>query len=127
MSGALDDRLLGRALPLGEANVLSEIGRDGCEVRLLRFRLALDSGYLSRLLRSLETAGLTEVTANPADRRIRIARLTTAGRLERPMIDRRSDKRAESLLKPLSAEQRERLVGGAPTPCRRLCRRLPAR
>jgi DNA-binding MarR family transcriptional regulator/GNAT superfamily N-acetyltransferase len=108
--GALDDRFLGRALPLGEARVLWEIGRDGCEVRLLRSRLALDSGYLSRLLRSLETTGLIEVTANPADRRIRIARLTSAGRRERAMIDRRSDKRAASLLEPLSAEQRERLV-----------------
>ncbi len=108
--GALDDRFLGRALPLGEARVLWEIGRDGCEVRLLRSRLALDSGYLSRLLRSLETAGLIEVTENPADRRIRIARLTSAGRRERAMIDRRSDKGAASLLEPLSAEQRERLV-----------------
>jgi GNAT superfamily N-acetyltransferase len=50
------------------------------------------------------------VTENPADRRIRIARLTTAGRRERAMIDRRSDKRAASLLEPLSPEQRERLV-----------------
>ncbi len=108
--GALDDRFLGRALPLGEARVLWEIGRDGCEVRLLRARLALDSGYLSRLLRSLERTGLIEVTENPADRRIRIARLTSAGRRERAMIDRRSDKRAASLLEPLCAEQRERLL-----------------
>ena len=51
--GAFNDRFLGRPRPLGEARLLWEIGLDGCEVRLLRSRLGLDSGYLSRLLRSL--------------------------------------------------------------------------
>ena len=60
--GALNDRFLGRARPLGEARLLWEIGLDGCEVRLLRSRLSLDSGYLSRLLRSLEAAGLVDVS-----------------------------------------------------------------
>ena len=108
--GALDDHFLGRDRALGEARLLWEIGGDGCEVRLLRARLALDSGYVSRLLRSLEGAGLVKVTASPADRRIRVARLTAAGRRERAALDKRSDKRAESLLEGLTAEQRERLV-----------------
>ena len=55
--GALDDHYLSRDRPLGEARVLWEIGAEGCEVRRLRARLELDSGYLSRLLRSLEDAG----------------------------------------------------------------------
>ena len=108
--GALNDRFLGRARPLGEARVLWEVGVDGCEVRLLRSRLALDSGYLSRLLRSLETAGLVEVSPGRGDRRIRVARLTATGRRERATLDQRSDALAQSLLAPLSAEQRERLV-----------------
>ena len=58
--GALNDRYLGLERPLGEARLLWEIGLDGCEVRLLRSRLGLDSGYLSRLLRSLEAAGLVD-------------------------------------------------------------------
>jgi DNA-binding MarR family transcriptional regulator/GNAT superfamily N-acetyltransferase len=109
--GALNDRFLGRPRPLGEARLLWEIGLDGCEVRLLRSRLGLDSGYLSRLSRSLETAGLVHVSANPADARIRIARLTPAGRRERAALDKRSEKLAESLLAPLTAAQREQLVG----------------
>jgi DNA-binding MarR family transcriptional regulator/GNAT superfamily N-acetyltransferase len=108
--GALDDRFLGRAMPLGEARLLWEIGVDGCEVRLLRSRLGLDSGYVSRLLRSLEAAGLVEVSASSADRRIRVARLTAAGARERATLDERSDKLAQALLAPLSSEQRERLV-----------------
>jgi len=108
--GALSDRFLGRARPLGEARVLWEIGRDGCEVRMLRARLSLDSGYLSRLLRSLEASGLVSLEASTADRRIRVVRLTDAGRDELCTLDERSDALARSLLTPLSEPQRERLV-----------------
>ena len=78
--GALDDRYLARARPLGEARVLWEIGAEGCELRRLRKRLGLDSGYLSRLLRSLEEAGLVGVEPAEFDRRVRVACLTEAGR-----------------------------------------------
>ncbi len=108
--GALNDRFLGLERPLGEARLLWEIGSDGCEVRLLRSRLGLDSGYLSRLLRSLEADGLVTVTAGEGDRRIRVARLTAAGRAERGALDERSEDLARSLLAPLSPQQQERLV-----------------
>jgi DNA-binding MarR family transcriptional regulator/GNAT superfamily N-acetyltransferase len=108
--GALNDRFLGLERPLGEARLLWEIGLDGCEVRLLRARLGLDSGYLSRLLRSLQAAGMVTVEAGGNDRRIRVARLTAAGRAERATLDERSDGLARSLLEPLSAGQRERLT-----------------
>jgi DNA-binding MarR family transcriptional regulator len=55
--GALNDSFLDRGRPLGEARLLYEIGRKGADVRDLRARLGLDSGYLSRLLRSLERKG----------------------------------------------------------------------
>ena len=55
--GALDDRFLGLDRPLGEARLLWEIGPDGSELRALRARLGLDSGYLSRLVQSLEARG----------------------------------------------------------------------
>jgi DNA-binding MarR family transcriptional regulator/ribosomal protein S18 acetylase RimI-like enzyme len=108
--GALDDRFLARDRPLGEARVLWEIGEDGCDVRTLRGRLDLDSGYLSRLLRSLQAAGLVAVEPAPEDRRVRAARLTAAGRAERDVLDGRSDELAADLLAPLSASQRTRLV-----------------
>lgn len=108
--GALNDHFLGRGRSLGEARLLWEIGLDGCEVRLLRARLGLDSGYLSRLLRSLEAAGLVRVKAGAGDRRIRVASLTAAGRRERGALDERSDELAETLLAPLGLIQREQLV-----------------
>ncbi len=109
--GALNGQFLGRERSLGEARLLWEIGLEGCEVRLVRERLGLDSGYLSRLLRSLEAAGLVTATASAGDRRIRVARLTDAGRRERAALDERSDALAQSLLAPLNLKQRERLVG----------------
>jgi DNA-binding MarR family transcriptional regulator len=108
--GALSDSFLARDRPLGEARMLWEIGRDGCEVRTLRNRLDLDSGHASRLLRSLEAAGMVRVEPSAADGRIRVARLTKAGLAERALLDRRSDELAASMLEPLDAEHRERLV-----------------
>src|SRR5947209_16712068 len=109
-AGALDDEFLSRGRPLGQARVLWEIGPDGCDVRELRARLGLDSGYLSRLLRALEQDGLITVGASEADARRRTARLTVQGQAERDEYDRRSDDAAASLLGPLSGRQRERLV-----------------
>src|SRR3954454_3553882 len=65
--GALETEYLGRARPLGESRVLWEIGPRGIEVRDLRRRLGLDSGYVSRLLRSLEAQGLAVVEESAAD------------------------------------------------------------
>jgi DNA-binding MarR family transcriptional regulator/GNAT superfamily N-acetyltransferase len=108
--GALHDRYLARDRSLGQARVLWEIGPDGCEVRALRARLDLDSGYLSRLLRSLERDRLVEITTGPHDNRVRVARLTRRGHAERAVLDERSDSLAHSILDPLSDAQRERLV-----------------
>jgi DNA-binding MarR family transcriptional regulator/GNAT superfamily N-acetyltransferase len=108
--GALDDRFLARDRPLGAARVLWEIGAKERDVRSLRAQLELDSGYLSRLLRSLEAGGLVTVGPKKADRRVRVARLTPSGAAERAVLDRRSDDLAASLLAPLSEMQRTRLV-----------------
>jgi DNA-binding MarR family transcriptional regulator len=108
--GALQDRYLARDRPLGEARVLWEIGPSGNDVRALRTRLDLDSGYLSRLLRSLEAAGLVTVGPGDGDRRVRAARLTAAGRAERRVLDERSEALAAGMLAPLSPAQRDRLV-----------------
>jgi DNA-binding MarR family transcriptional regulator/GNAT superfamily N-acetyltransferase len=107
--GALNESYLARDRSLGEARLLWEIGADGRDVRDLRARLGLDSGYLSRLLRSLE-AGLVRVGPRADDRRVRRATLTRAGRAERALLDRRSDELARSFLEPLDEAKRHRLV-----------------
>jgi len=108
--GVLHDHYLGCDRPIGEARLLWEIGEEGQDVRQLREHLALDSGYVSRLLRSLEADGLVTVEPQPRDRRVRTIRLTDAGRAERAVLDGRSDELASSLLEPLNTAQRARLT-----------------
>lgn len=108
--GALDEHFLGRGRPLAEARVLWETGEMGVEVRDLRRRLGLDSGYFSRLLRSLEGQGLIKVTTAPGDGRARRIELTPCGVTERQELERRSDRLAASLLEPLPEDEREQLA-----------------
>lgn len=108
--GALDEHFLARSRPLGQSRLLWEIGPAGCDVRTLRLRLGLDSGYVSRLLRSLERDGLVRVAPARKDGRVRTARLTGAGLAERAELDRRSDAAATSILGALSDPQQTRLV-----------------
>ncbi|MEP7381363.1 MAG: helix-turn-helix domain-containing GNAT family N-acetyltransferase [Gemmatimonadota bacterium] len=110
-AGALNDEYLGRERPLGHSRVLYEIGPQGADLRELRSRLALDSGYLSRIVQSLVAAGLVELQIGPDDERIRRAVFTDAGLAEFGEMDRRSDEVAAAYLAPLSESQRTRLVG----------------
>ena len=99
--GVLNDEYLARGRPLGASRVLWEIGTDGIDVRAIRKRLGLDSGYLSRLLRNLESDGLVTINPDTTDQRVRVVQLTQAGRAERAELDRRSDELAASLLASL--------------------------
>ena len=108
--GVLRDGFLDRGRPLGEARLLWEIGPDGAEVRELRRRLGLDSGYVARMLSSLERQGLVSRETSPSDGRVRRVRLTAPGAAERAELDRGSDELAASVLEPLSDRQRVRLV-----------------
>jgi DNA-binding MarR family transcriptional regulator/GNAT superfamily N-acetyltransferase len=108
--GVFTDRFLGRERPLAQSRLLFEIGREGADVRELRSRLDLDSGYLSRLLRSLEGDGLIEVAPLESDLRSRRACLTVAGLEELEALDRLGDRFAEGTLEPLNEAERARLV-----------------
>jgi DNA-binding MarR family transcriptional regulator len=108
--GALNDNFLGRGRPLGESRLLYEIGRNGAEVRNLRARLDLDSGYVSRLLRALARQGLVDAQPLADDGRVRRVTLTRKGLREVARLDRLSDDFAESVLVPLTSAQRDRLI-----------------
>jgi DNA-binding MarR family transcriptional regulator/predicted GNAT family N-acyltransferase len=110
-AGALDDHFLGRDRPLGESRLLYEIGPGGADLRDLRRRLGLDSGYVSRILKVLEKEGLVRLSAGAGDQRVRRARWTAAGRREVAEMNRRSDEAAAALLSVVPPAQRARLVG----------------
>jgi DNA-binding MarR family transcriptional regulator/GNAT superfamily N-acetyltransferase len=108
--GVLNEDFLASDRSLGQNRLLWEIGVDGADIRALRSRLGLDSGYVSRLLRSLQAGGLVQIEQSTADGRVRTARLTDAGRREFVTLGRRSDDAAAAILRPLNDGQRTRLV-----------------
>ena len=109
-AGALDDHFLGGNRPLGASRVLFEIGVEGADLRDLRAKLGLDSGYLTRVIQSLESARLVKLRSTAMDGRVRRAELTPRGKAEFVEMNRRSDQAAEAILSPLSDSQRKRLV-----------------
>lgn len=113
--GALDESFLGTGRPLGPSRLLFEVGSAGATVRELRDRLGLDSGYLSRLLRSLESDGLVDVRPDPDDGRRRRVTLTRRGRTAWRRLDDRSEELARDLVAPLSPRQRDRLTDALAT------------
>jgi len=124
--GVLEESFLGMGMPLGPARLLFEIGEASVPIsdpepasnagraplttQILRARLGLDSGYLSRLLRRLEADGLINVIPDPGDRRRRQVDLTEAGRERWNELERRSDEQARLIVDPLTRRQRERLA-----------------
>jgi DNA-binding MarR family transcriptional regulator len=108
--GALEVDYLRRGRPLAEARLIFEISADGADVRALRSKLGLDSGYLGRLLQSLKTQGLIAVTRGDDDGRRRRVSLTRKGSAERGAYDRLSGNLAASMLDPLDASDQTRLL-----------------
>jgi len=96
--GALDTSFLGRGRPLGAARVLNSIGQGQSDVAAIRDYLGLDSGLMSRLLRSLEEEGLVDTISNPQDARRRIATLTETGRSEFQAYETLSNAQAKAFL-----------------------------
>lgn len=109
--GALDDSYLSRGRPLGEARLIFEAGRrGGADLRELRQELNLDSGYLSRLLRSLEGQDIAVLRKGRQDGRVRELVLTAKGQQEFAAYEAASDGLAETFLAGLNPVQREKLV-----------------
>ena len=108
--GGLTDQFLGRGRPMGESRVLWEVGPTGVAIRDLRARLNLDSGYMTRVLKSLERQRLVTISSSSVDRRVREVRLTRAGEAECAELDRRSNEVAAGFLAPLDPSERERLL-----------------
>ena len=84
---------------LGESRLLREIGSEGASVRDLRRRLGLDSGHVSRLLRSLESEVLRRRGGRFGRSGSRGA-ADAAGSRERAELFRLSDQLARAILEP---------------------------
>ncbi len=125
--GLLDKALLRSDFSLVEGRLLYEIATaEAASAATLGRRLGIDPGYLSRLLKALQRAGLIERRLAESDRRQRVLALTDAGEAAFAELDRRSAAAVGRQLEALDGAGRaelidamrriERLLGGADMP-----------
>lgn len=108
--GALDANFLGTEMTLAEARVLFEIAND--EGRLAsdyQGMLAMDAGFMSRVIARFETKGWVERGRSDQDGRRRPIVLSGAGRAAFEDIDSRQRMAVESILGRLDQTERDRL------------------
>ena len=102
---------LGSDLSLTEGRVLYELAhRKQPTATELGRDLALDAGYLSRILRRFQTNGWLERTPSPADARQSLLELTQAGYQAFAPLQQRSRDEAAALLEPLPPPDRKQVI-----------------
>jgi DNA-binding MarR family transcriptional regulator/GNAT superfamily N-acetyltransferase len=105
------DPYLGGELSLTEVRVLYELAhRDQPTASELGRDLALDNGYLSRILRRFEGRGWLARMPSPADGRQSLLKLTEAGYAAFAPLQQKSRDEAAALLAPLAPATRQKLV-----------------
>ncbi len=106
------DPYLDSEFSLTEVRVLYELAhRDQPTAAELGRDLALDGGYLSRILRRFETRGWLARAPSPADARQSLLRLTDAGHAAFAPLQQKSRDEAAALLAALPAPKRDQLIG----------------
>jgi DNA-binding MarR family transcriptional regulator/GNAT superfamily N-acetyltransferase len=114
--GLLERGLLGSRFTLTEARVLYELAsRDVSTASEIARELALDFGYLSRLLKKFERRAYIERTRSSADARQSWLQLTSKGRAEFNPLQRASRKLVGRMIDPLTPGQRLELLGAMQT------------
>jgi len=110
--GVLAPKLPDSDFTLPEARVLWELAHHApVSAATLSGSLQLDAGYLSRLLRGLKARGLLASQAHPTDGRQTLLKLSAAGKRAFAPLDRQGTANAEAMLAPLSAPQRDAMLG----------------
>lgn len=108
--GVLHEGLHGSALSLTEARIVYELAQAETTASRLANGLGLDTGYLSRVLRALETSGLVERRPSETDGRQSLLSLSASGRLAFDAIDACSTREVATMLTGLGPNQQRRLV-----------------
>jgi DNA-binding MarR family transcriptional regulator/GNAT superfamily N-acetyltransferase len=109
--GALDEGHLHSSFSLAETRVLYEIAHgEGLTATDLCQRLALDAGYVSRMIRGFERRGLVERVRSPTDARRSHLQLTPKGRSTFADLDVRATAAVADLLELLADGERRQLL-----------------
>jgi DNA-binding MarR family transcriptional regulator/GNAT superfamily N-acetyltransferase len=126
--GALDEGFIDSPFSLTEVRILYELAhRDEATAALVGRELALDAGYLSRILRRFRKNGLVRTQASDADGRQTLLRLTTKGRRTVAALEGRTNRDVAQLLGGIDASEEPRLLHAMATIERLLGSREPPR
>ncbi len=111
--GLLAQHLPQSNLSLAEARVLYELSRPGERTAADIIRtLRMDKAHVSRIVARFRAAGLLKTRPNPAHGKHQLLSLTAAGRKTFRQLNDGTVAQIESLLAPISADNRERLSKG---------------
>lgn len=114
--GILEEGLLQTRFSLTEIRVLYELAhRDHPTATALGGDLALDAGYLSRILSRMKGLGFISRKPSRVDGRQSLLSLTAKGRAEFDKLDARQNQEVEELVAPLSIAQRAELTSAMET------------
>ena len=109
--GLLQESHLDSNLSLSEARILYEIAQNpATTAAALRKTLALDAGYMSRMLCSFEKRRLIQRKPSKQDARELLLKLTPAGKRIATKLDSQSSREMSLLLESLPPQKRETLV-----------------
>jgi DNA-binding MarR family transcriptional regulator/N-acetylglutamate synthase-like GNAT family acetyltransferase len=109
--GLLAEHLPQSDLSLAEARVLYELAQSGEQTAADIIRsLGMDKAHVSRIVSRFRDAGLLKSRLNPAHRKHKLLSLTAAGKKAFKQLNDGTESQIESLLAPLTAENRQRLA-----------------
>jgi len=119
--GVVREGYLQSRFSLTEARVLYELAHtDGLTATQIGAALDLDAGYLSRMLRAFEEAGLLTRGPSETDKRQTILALTASGRAAFAPLNQRSQQEIGAMLCRLPDPAQETVVGSMETIARLL-------
>jgi DNA-binding MarR family transcriptional regulator/GNAT superfamily N-acetyltransferase len=109
--GLLDEHLPDSGLSLPEGRVVYELATGGMQTAAdLTRTLDIDKAQLSRVIRRLKERKLVTSEVDPAHAKRKILSLTPAGRVAFTELEHGTRFRMESVLRPLAAAKRKKLV-----------------
>jgi DNA-binding MarR family transcriptional regulator len=109
--GLLDQHFLDSPFSLTEGRVLYEIcNSEECSAKKIRENIAIDEGYLSRILDSFVKRGFIRKTPSSTDGRLRIIVPTEKGKREFASLNENSNILITQLIEELSEAERTDLL-----------------
>ncbi len=110
--GLLDQHFLNTPFSLTEGRVLYEISHiKECSAKKIRENIAIDEGYLSRIINKFTKRGLIKKTPSVKDKRLHMILLTEKGKKEFSKLNENSNKLISQLIEELSEQENAELIG----------------